>query len=94
MASFAETFRVLVIPGLRETARSAAFLVSRGRIDFTEARGWVMRDARRYGSSYMANPDRLALEEWVDTTILKFLADFETNQAAGAAFVSEMVPPP
>lgn len=93
MTSFADTFRALVIPGLKKTARSAAFMASRGRIDFVDAHDWVMRDARRYGSSYMTDSDFDAFIGWVDTTILKYLADFETNQAAGAAYVNEMVPP-
>ncbi len=92
MSSFADTFRALVIPGLRQTARSAAFLMSHDRCDFTEAHDWVMRDARRYGSAYLPDDDLMALMDWVDTTILKYLADFETNQAVGAAYVNEMVP--
>lgn len=92
MASFADTFRVLVCPGLRKTARSAAFLLARDRIDFTEAHDWVMRDARRYGSAHLPDDDMRMLLDWADTAILKYQADFETNQAAGAAYCQEMVP--
>lgn len=89
MASFAVHFRQLVLPQLRERIDSAAFCLSRGRWDFSTASGFVLDLARQRGALHLADKDLLALCDWIDGQLLARCEDFNTNQAAGAAFCQE-----
>lgn len=89
MSSFADAFYAIARPELRRACRMQALAVARERCDFTDAHTAVMAQARRRGSSHLPSPVMLDLMGWVDTTILKTIADIEIRREAAREIVDE-----
>ncbi len=77
MATFAATFRELVMPGLRQRCRVQALFVTLDMETFAGAFAAVMRHASQRGASGLPDDLLAELADWIGTTILGFVDAFE-----------------
>ncbi len=74
---FADTFRVLVVPRLRDRIAAQALIVALGHQEYWEADGNIWKIARSLGAEYLPVEHLESLEDWVSTALLEavFAAD-------------------
>lgn len=89
MSTFHAAFREIVVPDLRRACRLQALSIVRGRCDFIEAHTAVMGMARARGALSLADQLLADLDDWIDTTILKTIADINTRSDASREIVDE-----
>ena len=68
---FAQHFRSLVAPRLREECRRQAAALSLGIIGWDEANHAVWEVARRYGAGFLPNGAFIDLMDWIGATLLQ-----------------------
>lgn len=89
MSTFTSAFREIVVPDLRRACRLQALAIVRERCDFMAAHVAVMRIARARGALSLADQLLADLDDWIDTTLLKTVADIETRPDAAREIVAE-----
>lgn len=81
MTDFANTFRTLVMPSLRERCRYYGILVSCDQIGLGEACDLVMDEARKRGATYLDSRKLTDLLDWTATRILTETDVADQNRA-------------
>lgn len=90
MDSFADHYRAIVLPRLREHCRLPGLLVEAGAMVFSEAFDQVFREAWRLGASRLPADKVLALEDWIASRIL-IEADAASDAVRDSRDVSDRV---
>jgi hypothetical protein len=85
MATFAATFRELVMPSLARMCRTQGLFVALDLYTFSEASSAVMAAAVKRGASSL--PDGLVMElgDWISTAILRAIDEFTPGVEAHCA---------
>lgn len=69
MSDFASTFKALVVPQLDELCTAHGSSIAHGLESFSIGFGSVMRVAHDRGASFLDDPFRLDLEDWILKTL-------------------------
>lgn len=77
MARFFDAFKEIVIPDLREKCRSQAFFVALEMETFDDAAAHIMHAAMKRGASSLTPAQYNNLEDWIETSLLKLIPEFE-----------------
>lgn len=77
------------MPELRRACRLHALSVARDRCGFTDATVAVLRHAMSRGASHLPNRILVDLEDWIQTAILKTIADIENRPEVARQIVDE-----
>lgn len=89
MSTFAAAFREIVMPDLRRRCRISALMVARERWSFTEASSHTFDLARARGAAHLPDGVLTDLHGWIDSTLLRTIADIETRPDAAREIVDE-----
>jgi len=76
VATFADTYREIVTPILRERCRYHGFLLALGDEGFAEAHDAVTAIAYDKGAASLPDSVQFAIDEWIGAQILKHCDEF------------------
>lgn len=79
MSDFADTFKQLWVPQLTELCIAHGSSIAHGLESFSIAFGSVMRVAHDRGASFLDDPFRLDLEDWILKTLASEAAKWEAK---------------
>lgn len=77
MSTFADAFKSIVVPRLRDRCRWQAVRILMDRTDFVRAHADVMAYARKRGATALENDRLLQLDDWISTALLAGIDEWE-----------------